>query len=208
MLKSGFFGFLRRLTTGADSDAPTQKASAGSRKNDGADFGGSRRGQSEDRSEISIDPEVSAFCVETMSRILALQGFEGVVSMGSSTAQRMIVDIEATEDLGRIIGRDGGHLEALQTLLRAIVHRRFSDLPKIVLDAGNYRRRRRGSVKTRAQEVASKVLDTGRPISLEPMSSGERRMVHMMFENHDTLQTLSKGDGDRRCVIIAPRGRD
>jgi spoIIIJ-associated protein len=140
-----------------------------------------------------------------VSTILTAQGFAGDVKMGSVTRQRMIIDIESTDDLGRIIGRDGSHLEALQTLVRAIIHRKFSDLPKIILDAGAYRRRRRGALKSKAKETGAKVLSTGKSIALEPMTSSERRMVHVLFEKDDKLQTLSKGNGRNRHIVIALR---
>ena len=203
----GFFGFLKGLTREVEDDAAEQKqqglsvAAEEEDTDDGHDEGEEVSGPS----ELVLDDDVVAFCTSIVSDILTGQGFVADVKIGNITRQRMIIDIEPTDDLGRIIGRDGGHLEALQTLVRAIVHRKFADLPKIILDAGAYRRRRRGALKSKAKEVAQKVLSTGKPIALEPMTSSERRMVHVIFEKDKKLQTLSKGNGRNRHIVIAPR---
>ncbi len=215
----GFFGFLKGLTREVQDEESRQRDYALSRKQNDDEtecFSESSDDQHDDRhyepdessfapTEIELDPEVIEFCTSTVSEILSMQDFVADVKMGSTTRQRMIIDIESTDDLGRIIGRDGSHLEALQTLVRAIVHRKFSDLPKIILDAGAYRRRRRGALKSKAKEVGQQVLSTGKSVALEPMTSSERRMVHVLFEKNDKLQTLSKGNGRNRHVVIALR---
>ncbi len=210
----GFFGFLKGLTREVQDEEVRQKDFALSRPSDDEEDEAIEAPSYDTNyepdhgpspSEITLDDDVVEYCTSMVSTILTAQGFAGDVKMGRVTRQRMIIDIESTDDLGRIIGRDGSHLEALQTLVRAIIHRKFSDLPKIILDAGAYRRRRRGALKAKAKEMGVKVLSTGKSIALEAMTSSERRMVHVLFEKDDKLQTLSKGNGRNRHVVIALR---
>jgi len=49
------------------------------------------------------------------------------------------------------------------------------------------------------------VEDTEQPFSFHPMSSRERRMVHMFLKDSG-LQTASSGEGSRRFVVLYPEG--
>jgi spoIIIJ-associated protein len=55
--------------------------------------------------------------------------------------------------------------------------------------------------------MAEKVRETGTPITLEPMSAAERRIVHLLFVDDPDLETNSIGDGENRKVVISRRGQ-
>jgi spoIIIJ-associated protein len=55
-----------------------------------------------------------------------------------------------------------------------------------------------------ASKVASRVAQTGRSITLEPMSAGDRRMVHVALAEYQGVRTESVGMGDDRKVTIFP----
>jgi spoIIIJ-associated protein len=51
------------------------------------------------------------------------------------------------------------------------------------------------------------VEDTGEPFHFAPMSSRERRMLHMFLsEIENGMQTSSTGEGPRRHVVLYPEG--
>ena len=76
---------------------------------------------------------------------------------------------------------------------------------QVVLDAGDYKRRRQSEVKQIALRAGDDVLSSGESVALEPMSSSDRRMVHVLFEDHHELTTLSEGSGSYRHVVIVKR---
>ena len=60
-------------------------------------------------------------------------------------AEEVIIDV-AGEDAGRVIGKKGQTLDALQFLINKIVNRFPEGRRHIVLDSGDYRQRREGRV--------------------------------------------------------------
>ena len=56
-----------------------------------------------------------------------------------------------------------------------------------------------------AQVAADKVRKTGAPYQFAPMSSRERRIVHLALRDQDDLRTESEGEGLRRVLVVYPR---
>jgi spoIIIJ-associated protein len=54
-----------------------------------------------------------------------------------------------------------------------------------------------------AEEAIERVQTSGRPFSFPPMSSRERRMLHMLLVDSG-LQTASSGEGPGRYVVLYP----
>jgi spoIIIJ-associated protein len=52
--------------------------------------------------------------------------------------------------------------------------------------------------------AAEKVRQTGAPFHFAPMSSRERRMVHLVLRDEADLRTESDGEGRDRCVVLYP----
>lgn len=109
------------------------------------------------------------------------------------------------EDLGLLIGRRGETLIALQYLVNLIVTRRYPGRPGVTIDVEHYRHRREEQVVSLAQRMADRVRQTGSPITLEPMTAAERRLVHLALAEDPELETNSIGEGDNRKVVISAR---
>ena len=56
-----------------------------------------------------------------------------------------------------------------------------------------------------ATRMADRVRQTGSPITLEPMTASERRLIHMTLAEDPELETNSVGEGDNRKVVISSR---
>ena len=154
---------------------------------------------------IVINPAIEPYCMGKLQEIMELCGYDVQVKLYRQSGDKIFIDLVATEDLGRLIGRDGFHLEAVQTLMRAFVFKQFNQTLKVILDAGGYRRRRRNSLRSKVMEAAKKVSESGDSITLDPMNSAERRMVHVLLEGNKDIASLSKGDGAKRHVILAKK---
>lgn len=106
------------------------------------------------------------------------------------------------ENLGILIGRRGETLDALQYLTNLTVSRKFKNRHKYILDAENYRGKRQETLERLAKKLADKVLDTGRSLSLEPMSPYERRIIHTVLQDYPGVRTFSEGEEPYRKVVI------
>ncbi|ALS24578.1 MULTISPECIES: RNA-binding cell elongation regulator Jag/EloR [Paenibacillus] len=120
-------------------------------------------------------------------------------------------DKEVTElhlhgsELGMLIGRRGQTLDALQYLVN-IVANRYSDRHlRIVLDAEQFRERRKKTLQELADRLADRVIRTRKEVVLEPMSPQERKIIHSQLQHHPKVRTFSRGDEPNRRVVIVLR---
>ena len=114
-----------------------------------------------------------------------------------------ILDVTG-EDSGLMIGRRGETLKALQFVVNLIL-RRQGHGQHIIIDVERYRERRNKSVESLAKRAAERVVSTGNPVTLEPMSPSERRVVHVTLAQHPEIITESNGSGEGRRVTLMPR---
>jgi spoIIIJ-associated protein len=108
-------------------------------------------------------------------------------------------------DLGLLIGKHGGTLDALQYLTNAILHRQAVG-KEVVLDAAGYRERRNEALAAIARRAADETLATGRPVELDPMTSVERKVVHLLLKDDPRVETGSDGAEPNRFVVVRPAG--
>lgn len=111
----------------------------------------------------------------------------------------------AGEDLGMIIGRRGQTLDALQYLTNIVANRYSESFVRIVLDAENFRQRRRKTLEDLAERLAGQAIRTGKEVMLEPMPPLERKVIHAKLQNHPQIKTYSKGEEPNRRVVITTK---
>ncbi len=107
-------------------------------------------------------------------------------------------------DSGRIIGKRGQVLAALQFLTHRAVNRPTIDRRHVVVDAEGYRLRRESTLATMAQRLGQQAVDEGKIITFEPMNPRDRRVVHLALAKFEGVITKSEGEGDERRVQIIP----
>jgi spoIIIJ-associated protein len=105
-------------------------------------------------------------------------------------------------DLGLLIGRHGQTIDAVQTLAGSILRQDEDARKQVVVDAAGYRDRRRHTIEALAVHSAEEALRSGERVALEPMSSGERRLVHERLKDFDGVETSSEGDEPNRYVVV------
>mgnify|MGYP000527736103 FL=1 len=103
------------------------------------------------------------------------------------------------DNLGIIIGKRGDTLDALEHLVNLCVNKGDGEYVKVILDAEDYRARRE------QKNLAASVTRNNRKITLEPMHSNERRIIHATLQNNPNVDTFSIGDEPNRKVVIAPK---
>jgi spoIIIJ-associated protein len=113
------------------------------------------------------------------------------------------IEIEG-RDSGRIIGKKGQVLAAIQHVVNRVVNRPGLDRAHVVVDAEGYRQRREDTLATMAQRLGKKALEEGKIITFEPMSPRDRRIVHLALAKFPGVVTKSDGEGEGRRVQIIP----
>jgi len=108
-------------------------------------------------------------------------------------------------ELGILIGRRGQTLDALQYLTNIVANRYSHVHIRIVLDAENFRERRKKTIEDLARRLAQRVVKTRKEVVLEPMPPQERKIIHSYLQNHAGVKTFSKGEEPNRRIIIALR---
>jgi spoIIIJ-associated protein len=107
-------------------------------------------------------------------------------------------------DSGRIIGKKGQVLQALQFLVHRVVNRPGLERRHILVDAEGYRNRRDLSLANMAQRLGKQAVEEGKIITFEPMNPRDRRVVHLALAKFEGVITRSDGEGDQRRVQIIP----
>ena len=101
-----------------------------------------------------------------------------------------------------LIGKGGRTLQALNELVRVAINNRFSKHYKILLDIGDYKEEKYEKLIQMARKYAKEVQTTKTTVTLNPMPSDERRIIHGALAGYHNIKTESQGQGkDRRLSI-------
>ena len=107
-------------------------------------------------------------------------------------------------DAGRIIGKKGQVLAALQFIVNRAMNRPGIERRYVSVDADGYRSRREDSLASMARRLGKQAVSDGQIITFEPMSPRDRRVVHLALAKFEGVVTKSEGEGDDRRVQIIP----
>ena len=154
--------------------------------------------------EVLAKESVAEEAREALQSILDKMGFLAVAEIKSSDAENVSLDVKG-EDISRIIGKEGGMLKALETLVGAIVWKTFKSPVRVSVDAGGYREKRVRALERLASDVAEEVAKTGQESVLPPMEAADRRTIHLYLANNPQVTTYSKGEGRDRRLVVAPK---
>lgn len=108
------------------------------------------------------------------------------------------------DDPSRLIGQSGSNLNDFQKILRLLILKKDPELPPVLVDINNYRIKREDFLKELAIEIAEQVIKTQKSVMLQPMSSYERRIIHLELAKNLEIVTESVGEGANRRLMIKP----
>lgn len=111
------------------------------------------------------------------------------------------VDIQG-EDVNHLIGYRGENINAFQTILTSIANKNSTAKIRVYLDIAGYRERRVKTLEDLAEKIARTVVRTRKPVTLEPMTAYERKIIHTKLQSHSKVETISKGEEPYRKVVI------
>ena len=151
--------------------------------------------------ELELLPDAEEEAVNFLREVTEAMGLKVQIERKSDREQTSLH--LSGDDLGILIGRRGQTLDALQYLVN-IAANRYSDRHiRIVLDAEQFRERRRQTLESLSDRMAGRVVRTKKEVVLEPMSSQERKIIHARLQSHPQVRTYSQGDEPHRCIVIA-----
>jgi len=156
-----------------------------------------------------LDPQAQR-ALEFVQMLLEKMTMDAEVSIapddGEGGENEIRLEIEGP-DAGRIIGKRGQVLEAIQYLTTRIAHRPGEERRHIAVDAEGYRARHEDQLSQMAKKLAQRVAAEGKIITFDPMNARDRRVVHMAIKDMPGVRTESNGEGpDRRVQIIPVKG--
>src|SRR5271170_3931767 len=111
----------------------------------------------------------------------------------------------AGPDSTLLLERGGELLRAVDLLAIEMLRLPGNEHEKICFDCMNQRKLRLEELRMAAGVAADRVRQTGTPYEFAPMSSRERRIVHLALRDHADLHTESQGEGGRRCLVVYPK---
>ncbi len=155
-------------------------------------------------SDITLD-EQEPTALDFVTGLVEAFGFGADVSAHREDEEAIEVRVDG-DDLGLLVGPRGATLASIAELTRTAVAQQHSGRleGRLRVDVGGYRARRKEALIRFAGQMADKVLDSGEPVALEPMSPPDRKIVHDAVNDIDGVHTISRGEDRRRHVVIQP----
>ncbi|TET47854.1 protein jag [candidate division TA06 bacterium] len=140
---------------------------------------------------------------ELVQKLLLLMAFDSKVAVNEKEGV-FTADISIGELDGLLIGREGRTLEALQHITNRIAGRMYPGV-RVNVDVGGYKARHNQLLRRKAKETAERVRRFGKEVTMDPLQSRERRIVHLALQNDPDVRTYTVGNGPARNVVVAPR---
>lgn len=109
-------------------------------------------------------------------------------------------------DVDLLLANRGDLLLALEHLTMEALRMPPEDHSLLCFDANDYRMLRIEELRMSALAAAEKVKRTGVPFHFNPMTSRERRIIHLALRDAKELRSESVGVGPHRAVVIVPVG--
>jgi spoIIIJ-associated protein len=190
------------------NDAPLPKADADAGAEQ-AEASGGDRGARRQKREPDLEPtdDRQKKALDFLTTIVTEMEMECTVHLRRAREGNSVDEINleiAGRDAGRIIGKKGQVLSALQFVTHRVINRPGLDRRHVSVDAEGYKSRRDDSLASMAKRLGKQAVEQGKIITFEPMNPRDRRVVHLALAGFEGVITRSDGEGDDRRVQIIP----
>lgn len=113
-----------------------------------------------------------------------------------------VVNIEAGDMTGLLIGKKGETLGSIQMILGILFKQKVGEWNRVVVNVGDYREKEEDYLKNLAISAASRAKETGEPQSLYNLKPWQRRIIHLALSEDKEIETESQGEGEERYLIV------
>ncbi|MBP5211968.1 MAG: Jag N-terminal domain-containing protein [Pyramidobacter sp.] len=132
-----------------------------------------------------------------LKRVISAAGLELEATEQSDGS----VNLSGPDSRYLLAGRHGEGLKALDYIVN-LMARNDGPAPRVRLDCEGFRRKREKDLERIAMEAAKEAMRTRRTVYLPPMSSWERRIVHLTLKESANVETHSIGVEPGRKVAV------
>lgn len=151
--------------------------------------------------------------ISWLETLLKLQGVQATVSGTQTTGDLgddsywLTIDTAALSEaeISGLIGDRGKSLDSIQYLANTILNmgRDKDSQHSYTIEINGYRKQRQSELKALAEDAAQQVLENGEAEhEVKGLSSAERRQVHGLLSEYDTLETFSRGREPHRHLVV------
>lgn len=154
------------------------------------------------RVSYEVEDDIMTQTEDFLKGLLEKLGSDAVPVLEQGEDKTINVNLTG-EKLGMLIGRRGETLDAIQHIANYAMNRVGEKRVHIRVDAENYRQKREESLQHLAEKVAAKVLKYRRNMTLEPMNSYERHVIHTALQDYEGVSTFSTGTEPNRRIVVA-----
>ncbi len=106
------------------------------------------------------------------------------------------------KDIDLLLAQRGELLLALEQLTLEALRVPHSQRFRLIFDADDYRLLRIEELRLSAVAAADKVKRTGLPFKFSPMTSRERRILHLALHDDPEVETVSEGVAPNRYTVV------
>ena len=155
---------------------------------------------------VRNDLSATSKAMDIVEKLISLTGISATPFLTKNEdgkSDEPLIDIRG-EDSGLLIGQKGRSLSALQYIVNVILNSSVDEKTRVLLDVEQYIVRRTISLKNLANQVSKRVIQTKKSVTLEPMTSRDRRIVHLTLESNNNVLTESTGEGFSRKITVYP----
>jgi spoIIIJ-associated protein len=143
---------------------------------------------------------------ELLEAMIASGGFELEFKFDDAAKEQLRV-VFAGPDTHLLTGRNGELLNAMENIAVKALRLESEQHDHISFDADSFKEKRDREMRRVADVAIESVRRTGKPYAFAPMTSRERRLLHMALVDSG-LSTASTGEMPRRYVVLYPAGYD
>lgn len=115
---------------------------------------------------------------------------------------KVLIDCESSDDTSKLIGKKGAVLDSLNTIAQIQLNKSLAEFKRLYIDVGDYRKKRQEKVRELAIQGCERARKYGTKVSLEYMTSYDRRIVHETLAGIEGVKTFSEGNEPHRRVCI------
>jgi spoIIIJ-associated protein len=108
-------------------------------------------------------------------------------------------------DAGMLLERNAELLRSFEQLCQEMLRLRADEHDKLSFDALGHRAMRITELRGLAHAAAERVRKSGTPYAFSPMTSRERRIIHLALRDEADLRTESHGEAGQRHVVVQPK---
>jgi spoIIIJ-associated protein len=116
--------------------------------------------------------------------------------------EAFVVNVEAGDETGLLIGKKGETLLGIQTVLGFLLKQKVGEWSRVLVNVGDYREKEEGYLKDLASSTAQRAKETGEPQNLYNLKSWQRRVIHLVLSENKDITTESEGEGEDRYLIV------